>query len=708
MMNAHGNRNSTVPALVALLAGLLSAAPAAAADLATQIRQLTGAETRIVWIRHKRWEGQPTDHLDGGAGYSIMALDTEEKTGERELVPEGEIYNPLISPNGDRVIYSSGLKTGHKFLIHCVGWNGANSRVLSAGYGMCLWRDPATGIEWVYASNDRYGDLLDRFQLDKPKVREKLYTGPKSHRLSVSADGTRAAGELPWPNAGMLDLRTGQVDYKNYRKGCNVYISPDNSCMVSIMDGSHGRITLYKADGSSRDISVVPPGLKPLKNGGRGVMWNPKWTSDARYMSVAGPFQQLKPDRADIWLGRFADDFNSIPTWLQVTDNDYMDNFAYVWVDLGGRAKRRRTSRAARADSEKKADVKPVWPSSQKDLVFIWRGSVADNQIRDEAGKSLRLCHAVAKGVAWFGPRNQAILSGGALAPRDTDRLLLDACRKSDRLTIELVATPAADQPEGRVALASFSGGPGKRNFALVQDEGAVFLEILLAKGGAAEVRSLRLFPVVPGRPAHLVVSHQPGVTSAFVNGRRLAMSYELRGDLSAWTVQPLRFGREGDGGPSWRGELKSVAVYSRALFTKEVRGNHRALEAELSVEKPAGRIHVKAKLASATPLPENPRDALGTYSRALAVHTYEVEKVLAGTLPAETRRVLVAQWGVLDWELAPGADKRGEAIGKVFELYLDPWEAHPQLAGEMIWNDSEELDLPMFFDVHSDGSSGR
>ena len=47
------NRNSTVLALVALLVGLLSAAPAAA-DPATQIRELTGAETRIVWLRHKQ------------------------------------------------------------------------------------------------------------------------------------------------------------------------------------------------------------------------------------------------------------------------------------------------------------------------------------------------------------------------------------------------------------------------------------------------------------------------------------------------------------------------------------------------------------------------------------------------------------------------------------------------------------------------------
>jgi hypothetical protein len=54
-------------------------------------------------------------------------------------------------------------------------------------------------------------------------------------------------------------------------------MAPDNSYMVTGMCGSHEEVRLYRPDGSSRDISVVPPGIKPLKNGGRGVMWNPKW-----------------------------------------------------------------------------------------------------------------------------------------------------------------------------------------------------------------------------------------------------------------------------------------------------------------------------------------------------------------------------------------------------------------------------------------------
>ena len=173
------------------------------------------------------------------------------------------------------LIYSA--VTDGKLRIHCVDWNGANSRILGDGFAQWPWRDPATGIECVYASNtgSDKGEFVDRFQLDKPETRERIFTGRLANRFSLSADGTRAVGEFPWPAAGMFYPRTGQVDRKDYRPGCNTYIAPDNSYLVTIMAGSHDLVTLYKPDGSSRDVSVVPPGLKKKKDGGNGCMWNP-------------------------------------------------------------------------------------------------------------------------------------------------------------------------------------------------------------------------------------------------------------------------------------------------------------------------------------------------------------------------------------------------------------------------------------------------
>ena len=95
------------PAAAAMLAGgsvALAAEPAAgknapAPGIAAKVLELTGAETRVVWLRLKQWEGRVTDTVDGGAGYSIMAFDTGGKD-ERELVPQGEHTNRLMPATG--------------------------------------------------------------------------------------------------------------------------------------------------------------------------------------------------------------------------------------------------------------------------------------------------------------------------------------------------------------------------------------------------------------------------------------------------------------------------------------------------------------------------------------------------------------------------------------------------------------------------------
>ncbi len=333
-MNPARILKAAMAALLVAVGAALAAAPAP--DIAAKVLALTDAETRIVWLRNKQWQTNKGG-VDGGVGCSLMAFDTAGK-GERELVPEGEIYNPLISPSGRHVIYTA--TTDGKRLMHCVDWNGANSRVLGEGYALWAWREPASGREWVYTSDTRAANgndatFVDRFQVDKPEARERIFTGRLSNRFSLSADGTHAASEFPHPNSGMLYTRTGQVDRKMYHNGCNTYISPDDSYFVTIMDGGHRLVTLYKLDGSSRDVGLIPPGLKPVKDGSKGVVWNPKWASDARHMSVAGPFRNLHADHSDIWLGRFADDFSSIAKWVQVTDNEFMDVFAHTWIDPG-------------------------------------------------------------------------------------------------------------------------------------------------------------------------------------------------------------------------------------------------------------------------------------------------------------------------------------------------------------------------------------
>lgn len=314
--------------LLSLLA--LSLLRCAYADVAQDIEQMTGARTKLVWLRATDWAKVS---MDGGKGFAVMGIDTADKAGERQLAPVGENYNPLISPDGKQVIFSAG--ENGKQITKVVGWDGGEPRTLIEGYALWVWADP-TGAAWVIYDTPKVSSKqIKACRLDNPAESRPVYSGDDSNRLSLSADGSRAIGEFPWPNAGMLYLNTRQIDRKNYRTGCNSYIAPDNSYRVTVMAGSHDIVTLYEPDGRSWDVRIIPPAMKPLSVGGNGCVWNPKWSTDARHMVVAGPFRNLGPDRGDIWLGQFSPDFKSIARWVQVSNTDAMDVYAFAWMDPG-------------------------------------------------------------------------------------------------------------------------------------------------------------------------------------------------------------------------------------------------------------------------------------------------------------------------------------------------------------------------------------
>lgn len=370
-------------AAAVLLACTVFCSARAAADLAADIEAMTGAHTKIVWLRADDWREvrkrpgrtsinekrfkadlvdkakeantllEPAASVDGGGkdtyipntghwldqqgAFAIWAFDTRAGK-ERQIVPQGRNYNPLITPDGGRIVYTTGIPgwQGPSTKIRVVNWDGTGDREVCDGYGEWVWCDQQTGTIWVYYAEDRRDfENIWRVQLDKTDVKEKLYDGRVTNRFSVSADGTRAGGEFPHPNAGMLDLRTKVLNTKSFRHGCNTYLAPDNSYRMYVMLGSHDTIIMYHDLYTSNAINVMPPGLKAKADGGRGVMWNPKWASDARHLSIAGPFGNLNADQADIWLAQFAPGHTAIAKWVQVTNSPAMDTYAHVWIDPG-------------------------------------------------------------------------------------------------------------------------------------------------------------------------------------------------------------------------------------------------------------------------------------------------------------------------------------------------------------------------------------
>ena len=309
-----------------LLLASASAAREPPKDLAERVVAMTGARTKIVWAHQVAGTGRGSDAMT--ADYELKGFDTAEGKA-RVILPGPATYqNPCLSPDGKKVFYSADART-----IYVVNWDGSGKKAFTKGYPLCSWRNPKDRTQWLYFTAGGYvkGPLV-RARIDDPRIREVMWDDPSavaSHTLTVSADGTRAGGEYPWPRAGVAILP--KVSWKRYGTGCNASMAPDNSYRFFHMGeaaGHHG-VMMYDAGGTGK--RVVPfrgmPGANP-----RDESWVPRWSSDARFLTINTPSVGR---RAEVYLGRFDRRFTRVDRWVRITYQPGQDTKAACWIDPG-------------------------------------------------------------------------------------------------------------------------------------------------------------------------------------------------------------------------------------------------------------------------------------------------------------------------------------------------------------------------------------
>jgi len=326
----------TVVCIAATLVGgaALAAEPAKGKAVAAAIEKLTGARTKIVWVRSVV-AGKGHVDADDGIFYQLMVFDTHEAK-ERVLLPgPASCAYPWITGDGAHVVFTL---LGGAGKVCVVDWDGTNRKELSDGFALALWRDPASGVQWIYVGNNYaqndYRDRnhatagITRYRLDNPSVKELVWnkTYILEQRVSLSGDGKRLGSGFPWPHQGVADLASGT--WKKYGQGCNSSIAPDTSYRFFHMNGNHIDITMY--DDGGANPRVIPVNCKP-----GGMFWSPKWTSHVRFLAVAGPFAagfNYAPG-SNIHIGRFDEAFAKVEAWAQVSDGPVRDTHGYAWIE---------------------------------------------------------------------------------------------------------------------------------------------------------------------------------------------------------------------------------------------------------------------------------------------------------------------------------------------------------------------------------------
>ena len=667
-------------------------------EVSRNILRLTGGRrVRLVWSE----VGSADDLMvTNGRSTLLYGLDTGEEGGQRLILEEkGGYSKPIFTPSGQQILYTN-QQTGK---CHVVNWDGKGRREFAKGFASDCWRDPASGIVWVYVRNSvgNANGAMVRRRLDKPEVVENVWDKSPNGNATVpwfrtSADGRYAADAFPWPKCGLADLSKGS--WKLRGNGCWTSIAPDNSYRHFYFQGNHTEVAMFD-HGAGKPRAVK---LNTMESMSGKKVYHPRWSSDPRFLTVTGP--ERNP-RSELYLGRFDAGFTRVEQWVRVTKDKVADYYGAAWIEPDKNASAFSPAPIAKPVRLPQPDSKmtkpPVidpdaeWPGSHRGLVYVWENNVSENQVLDESGGLLRICGGELQQHALFNRHFGLDLRFGHFAADKINDTLLTQIRASNQLTLEATIQPANVTQTGPVRIISFSSGSNERNFSLGQQGEQLVLRLRTPSTGVNGTSpEVSLGKIRAGETTHVLIRYSAGRIDAFLNGKLSVSSDAVRGGFENWTQQQLVFGDEVGGGRNWAGQLEGVAIYSRALSDPEIPWHYASFTKRLRDRKPADRFVVEAELIEVSRVPKI--SEIGSYRRSIVRNLYRIRKVISGKSPAE-KDIVVTEWAVLARQPVAGAPGK---VGDIKTLTLEPFDQHPEVKSDWVQDDLSAFELQVFHRV--------
>jgi hypothetical protein len=174
-------------------------------------------------------------------------------------------------------------------------------------------------------------------------------------------------------------------------------------------------------------------------------------------------------------------------------------------------------------------------------------------------------------GNAGFKPDGVMDLTNGAIQQHGFDRELLNACKKTNQLGLEVALTSASDNQSGPARIVSFSKNTNERNFTLGQEGKKLVLRLRTSKNGLNGTNDeIDVAHVEAGKRIHVIVTYFRGKTVCYVNGKKHIINFDVSGDFSNWEPMQLIFGDEVTGDRNWNGTLSRVRIDSQFISQAE------------------------------------------------------------------------------------------------------------------------------------------
>lgn len=657
---------------------------------------------RAVWSQSY---GDPKDTWLAGWGQRLCGRDSRDGGEHVILEGPGNFSRPLFSPDGETVIVSHrarGVEAPERsYQITAVGWDGAAQRVLGDGFACDTWRDPATGESRVLAAESVYDKglivfarRLVWFALDTPDERHLVWdsTHVTLNNAQISGDGKTLATTFPWPSGGLADVATGT--WRKTKNGCWSGVSPDTSSLNWVFDGRHRNLQLTIPGEGSRLIRInSAPGVTGYE------MYHPRWSNHPHFLTVTGPYKDGKGGNrlgfggtgVEVYIGRLDEGLREVVAWEQVTNNSVADFFPDVWIEGGGGAQVDMAAVKITEGGRGKRDVKAtelgdVWPGTDEGLLLVWKNAKSTNEVVGAGGRR-RSFQAVARKGARFGRHYEMDVHGGFFEfNQPVGEYLAKRIGEQSEFTLEAVITPEVVTPESEEehSVIWFGAESGQTNLSLSQKGDRLLARVRTMRTKNNPKKTTKIFgSVSQGEPHHILLTYREGQMDFYCDGEVITTRRGIYQNLGNWIPGDLVFG----GG--WNGKLEAIAIYDRFVGKEEAAGRYELANFFLGYRNPVEASLVRGRLVEAEDVPEIA--ALGGYRRHLSAHTYEIT---GGAMKGE--KVIAYHWVILDQEKVPSFPRK---VGDIYDLLLEPFEAHPQLASESM-DAPDDLKLDEYLDI--------
>ena len=156
---------------------------------------------------------------------------------------------------------------------------------------------------------------------------------------------------------------------------------------------------------------------------------------------------------------------------------------------------------------------------------------------------------------------------------------IVTACRRTNEITIEAWVRPAKIGQDGPARIVTLSKDSGERDFTLGQSKDRYIVRFRTTNTSANGTPALQTpAGALTTSLTHVIYTRdRGGAAHIYLNGS-VAASGRVAGDLSNWRADfRLALANELTRDRTWLGDLRLVAIYSRALTSAEVTQNYHA-----------------------------------------------------------------------------------------------------------------------------------